>query len=692
MKSRVLRRVMAPIATAFLFIFTFSQPLRADEAVPLPPTPPQNQGLPYTRSARSQALEKIPHCVALFPGSRYAYVNGLEVRLDDENWHDEAVSRDGTLLVPQSFIALLTPNGISPAAAPPYLADRWIYTFQRPALPLPSGIATVDVDGRPYVDLLAVAKSMGLKAYQHPRGLVLIGTDPPTLAGVAPPLVDSVVTLFDTPEKFADPDIATQFIPTLKRQGKWTDHVKVTPEQLKLLNGPETKWPTAPRSSYDYAGFNSKLLGSKVPPPGVYPRVLFSPEDVPMLAERLQQTNAGQMALTEMKYLFEKTWWDPKTSDGEIFEKLASGNVAGLVWDAPPGTPPNAYPNLFKGQKPGIFNTHVQYNPECLTAMALYCLLTNDDVHGRKAAAAIASYYKLREPLVDEDNQISDSEFGGVYVRPNGDVCTMEGNGATTHWRAVAGVVAHMNLGLALDFGGKWMTAEEKDAMRRIIVKATYGKRPYGQDGSIRVRDVNWVAWDLPPFLALAAIEGLEGFDREAYESNCDTVRAFCDWGIDDNGVIYESNGKTPGSLQFLTLSMVTLARRSENLFGHPHWRKLLQGQIEMTSPSGRVTVNSGTQYTPYSRQNLSPQLIDEIKAFFPEDRKPDYLLGRAKMFAQLDNDEVMRQWSLFGFSPEAYRAKVSSVLRLRLPSPTYPGFVHGLLYDTDIQPTTREN
>ena len=40
--------------------------------------------------------------------------------------------------------------------------------------------------------------------------------------------------------------------------------------------------------------------------------------------------------------------------------------------------------------------------PECLTAMALYCLITGDDAHGRQAAAAIANYYKLREPLLDE--------------------------------------------------------------------------------------------------------------------------------------------------------------------------------------------------------------------------------------------------------------------------------------------------
>ena len=45
-----------------------------------------------------------------------------------------------------------------------------------------------------------------------------------------------------------------------------------------------------------------------------------------------------------------------------------------------------------------------------------------------------------------------------------------------------------------------------------------------------------------------------------------------------------------------------------------------------MTSPSGRVTVNSGTQYSPYSRQALSLGLVNEIKGFFPGSRLADYL------------------------------------------------------------------
>ena len=641
--------------------------------------PPQDQGLPYTRSAEKFAFAKIKDTVAVFAGSRYAYVHGFKVRLDDVNWRDEAVLRDGVIYVPAAFAGVLSLKEIKPDTAPSYLAGRWVYSLEIPKAKAP----VIQIGGKPFVALADEARKLGLKVSRSNRGLLLIGESEVSFSASEDNLLDCVITQFDTPEKFADPDLATKWLSTLARQAKWTDHVKATAEQLKAVSGPETQWPTASESEFDFTGFNYGLLGSKVPPPGVYPRVLFSPEDLPTLAQRIKGSKLGQKSLIEMEYLFKQSWWDPATSDGRVFQKLASGNLGGLDW---PDVPPQQVATIntaqmFKGQKPGIFNTHVAYVPECLTAMALYCLITGDEVHGQQAAAAIANYYRLREPLIDQWNALSDSEFAGP---------DFSGNGAAMHWRGMHGLVAHMNLGLSLDFAGTWMTAEQKDTMRRIIAKATYGRRAYGQDAPVRFRDVNWVAWDLPQFLALAAIEGLEGFDREAYESGATTVRAFCDWGIDDSGVVFESNGKTPGSFHFLTLSMVALARRGENLWGHPHWRKLLTGQTQMTSPTGRVTVNSGTQYEPYSRQSLSLQLVDELRAFYPGNRVADYLLTKATQPAPAATDEYTRGWVLNDFDPARYREQVKQLTRLRLPSPTYPGFVPGVLYDADYEPTTR--
>ena len=471
------------------------------------------------------------------------------------------------------------------------------------------------------------------------------------------------------------------------------DHVKVTPEQMAILNGPETEWPTAPKDGYDYRGFNRDLLGSEVPPPGVYPRLLFNDRDVPALAARIRASTTGMMSLIEMEHLFQKTFWDPATSDGQVFQKLATGQLAGLEW--PDDVRPEQVATFntaqqFKGQKQGIYNSHVAYVPEALTSMALYCLLTGNDARGRQVATAVANYYKLREPMVDEWLRISDSEFGSSLRLADGSLYELNAVGARTHWRNIHGLVAHMNLGLLLDLSGKWMTPEQKDLMRRVIAKATYGRRSHGQDGPVRFRDVNWMSWDLPHFIAVAAIEGLPGFDPEAYASGAESARAFCDWGIDPSGVVFESTGKSTGSFQFQLLSMVVMARRGENLFGHPHWRKLLEGSIQMTSPTGRVMVNSGTQYGSYSRQKLSRYLASQLKAFYPVERLADYWLSTYIREPGADPNDLNLLLPAEKFEEDSYRKTVTKLQRLRLPSPSYPGMARNVLYDADIVETSR--
>ena len=300
--------------------------LRAE--TPWSPAPPQNQGLPYTRTAEKFAVEKIKNTVAVFAGSRYAWVHGFKVRLDDVNWRDEAVLRDGKIYVPAAFAGVFDLAAVQPAPAPAYLADRWVYSLKL----LKSKAPTVPIDGKDYVALVDEAQKRGLKIFQNERGLLLISKTEITFSESEFNLLDSVIALFDTPEKFADPDIATRWIPALKRQGAWTNYVKVTPEQLKIYSGPEAEWPTAPKSEYDFSGFNKKLLGSRVPPPGVYPRVLFSPEDLPMLAARVKNSKLGQKSLIEMKFLFEQSFWDTNTSDGQFFQKLANNDLADLQW------------------------------------------------------------------------------------------------------------------------------------------------------------------------------------------------------------------------------------------------------------------------------------------------------------------------------------------------------------------------
>ena len=634
------------------------------------PIPPQDQGLPYTTSGTARALAAIRPFIAVFAnadyGSRYAYAQGYKLRLDDAQLlgdRGEAVIRGDVLYVPSAFAGVLGLDEIKPAPAPDDLKSKWIYALDRPRVNLPPSVRTLDVGGSPYVALADVAAPLGLKTYHHARGLFLFARAPISFPADDTKLLDCVITLFDTPSKLADPDIATRFIPTLKAQGRWTDHVHTTPAERALLNGPETVFPGVPASAYDYAGFNAALLGSPPPAPGVYPRLLFSPGDIPALAVRMRSQKLGQKTLIEWKILFEKTWWDPVTSDGQIFQKLSSeSGYKTLAWparDISPGA--GVIRSLFAGQKPGIHNSHVNYNTNCLTSMALCCLLTDDDVHGRLAATAIANYFRLLEPSLDAHIATTDSQWG---------VSADAAGNATTAWRGLHAAVAHMDLALALDFGGRWMTAEQKDFMRRFIAKATYGRLDNMQAAPARQRDINHMTWHLTDFLAASAIEGLEGYDPEVIATGLESVRAFLDWGIDEYGYIFESNGKSGGGLQFQILAMIVAERRGVKLWGHPHWRKLLAAQVAATAPNGRDTISSGT----WGGSPLSGTAVGMLKAFYPGDLAADYLLRQ--QYPDLDAASL---------DLDAYRRKLEkSIAGVRLPGPSYPAFVFTGLYDTD--------
>jgi len=679
----------------FFFVAIFPGLLLAEEAL-IPP--PQNEGIPYTRSAQAAAVRALGEGIAVYPGSRYAWVNGLRVRLSDlDLLRAAAIQRDGKLLVPVSFLRLLSAKEIVPPAVPADLAqiaDRWVFSVAEllPEIsPIVSATNAEKIGGDFYAGFEEAASASGWTVTNLPTGLS-VASRKPWVAPKSPAVMDSIVSLFDTPESFADPEIATKNIPILKRQGPWTEHVKVTPEQLAALDGPRTEWEWTPEEKYETKGINTGLFGSKVPAPGIYPRLLLSPEDIPATAARVKATELGQRSLIEMEVLFQQSWWDPTTSDGKIFEKLSSGQLDGLEWEIPANKAFFEAVHLFKGQKPGIYNSHVAYVPECLTAMGLYAMLMQDDALGRKVATAVANYFKLREPLLDRWLEISDSEFGSAIINPDGSLTPSNAAGARTHWRNIHGLVAHMNLALSLEFAGQWMSNDQKAIMQRVIAKATYGRRSHGQDGPVRVRDVNWMAWDLTHFIAVAAIEGLPGFDIEAYESGRESARAFCEWGVDPMGVIFESNGKNPAAFQFQFLSMMIVARRGENLFAHPHWRRLLEGQVQMTSPNGRVIPNSGTQYVRHSRQRVSLPLAIQLKSIYPESRLPDYLATAALEDPLGEKEESVRHLPMPEFDSQKYREQVKAWKRLRLPSPSYAGFVRGVLFDSDLVPTTRKD
>ncbi|MEI6321564.1 MAG: hypothetical protein WCP60_00485 [bacterium] len=423
---------------------------------------------------------------------------------------------------------------------------------------------------------------------------------PPILIG----FLSLGIAVADTPRILDDPEAFIRSHPKLSSQRQWTEFA--TSEQIALFSGPETVWPLVPPSDYDLTGFDQKRLYSKVPPPGIHPRILFSPEDVPVIKKQLESSINGRQLLAQTDFVLSKTIYEMNSDEGKIFAKLSSGDLSGLEWLIDEKT--GFIQHYFKGYKlQGKLTPHAGYLPRLMEAAAFRALIDNDEVKGKELAAAMSNYWKLREPLIDKVNADKDSP--------------------PDYWRSYHQLVSATNLGFGYDLAAKWMTSEQREQMRRVIAKATSGKLSYGENGPTRWRDTNWTSWDLTHFLTSLAIEGEEGYDPEIRKVASKTLRDYLTWGIDRTGVIFEPNGKNGGGLLFGLTSGVALARRGENYLGHPHLRKLTSAQAQDVVPQGGINVNNGT----WGCAPFWGNLASFLKALYPDDKSADWLIRQAR-------------------------------------------------------------
>ena len=187
--------------------FAFAQ---GPSPTPVPLAPPaQDQGLPYTRTAAPMALAKIKEGIAVYPGSRYGYVQGYRVRLSETNLlRGEAVEKDGVVYVPAAFAALAGAGPIQFPPVPPDLsaiANRWVYSpseaeghagVKKVDSTMFPGAASMVVKGETYLSITDVAKAAGLPVTRLPNGVIYLGPNAPTEQNTSPALMESIVTLF----------------------------------------------------------------------------------------------------------------------------------------------------------------------------------------------------------------------------------------------------------------------------------------------------------------------------------------------------------------------------------------------------------------------------------------------------------------------------------------------------------------
>lgn len=453
------------------------------------------------------------------------------------------------------------------------------------------------------------------------------------LALVLPLLISAQSHAGETPEKSADPEGLRLSVKRLAEQDHWTKFA--IPEQIALYAGPETVWPEIPESAYDLSGVNKESIGSAVPAPGVHPRIIFSPKDLPALRRRIM----GTKSWLETDIQMQRTLLDPTSDDGKVFSKLSTGDLAGLEFPDDGNQGANGNHKFKDYGRIGIYAAHVPYWPRNLHAIGFYALMQDDAELGKRAASALVNYYKLREPLIDKMNALGQN--------PN-----REGAWPSDIWRGMHYVAGEGHLGFAYDMTAMHMTPEQRDFMRRIILKATAGKRSYGANGPVRWRDTNWVGWDTQHALAHLAIEEEDGYEPEILANLRDTVCGYLTYGISPYGTIFETNGKNSAGFQYAMNSLVAVARRGHGrLLGHPHLRRLAVSQIHQVIPAGGRNNNNGTYGCTLFKEG------GYLRNLYPKEAATDWLLqqGQARpkpVDLAKYKEQLLKERTLYRISP----------------------------------------
>ena len=343
---------------------------------------------------------------------------------------------------------------------------------------------------------------------------------------------------------------------------------------------------------------------SKVPPVGVHPRVLMSPEDLPAWRARVIQTYRG-------KTFFAKRYQSKLIDKLVALDPVLSGKA--LVKAYPHGGPGHNHELLFA------------------TLDAVYHQDKEKAVHVCKALANFARVILARQQHSPEWGKIKEN-IGGVKGL----------NG-------IAAGLGHLwfrggaDFPLGYDYLYDHMTPAQRTICRKAISATTKDIVTWGM-GFPRGRAVsNWYPYhgELGPMLL--AIEGEEGFREDRWKMHKEMIRnwvevsLYAEGGTNEDGYV--------GNLAFREgqFSMIAMARRGENLYRLPgmqnYWKwavlSLVPGEV-----GGRTVGYSGSCLAPYESSPVLARWAmpgnKYINYYLRQLKGPDYKLNNRWQYAQL--------------------------------------------------------
>jgi hypothetical protein len=328
-------------------------------------------------------------------------------------------------------------------------------------------------------------------------------------------------------------------------------------------------FPPSPKveTKENWTGFAKDRLG-KVPPPGVHPRILISPEQLPDLRRRLKETGTGKALYATLQMRINGAIHNPNDWSSQLYDKLAAGDVEGAT----------AFVKAHNGFPAGI--GHYQPWLYGIVLESFDAMITGDKARGQKVAAALTTYVRLIQPSMD---RLLSAPLGDDVWRAkiSGPV-----TGTLPSEQGVREEIGGQLIGYAYDFSYNFMTGEQRGVVRGLIARATNGKVWMGARLPHHFRNWNWIMVAMGQPLLSLSIEGEKGYDPRVYKMGVQIARDYMTYAITENGFSTEAVGYTQFGLVWGNPFMVAAARRGDNLLVQNHHRAMMDWYLHTMEPS----------------------------------------------------------------------------------------------------------
>ena len=332
---------------------------------------------------------------------------------------------------------------------------------------------------------------------------------------------------------------------------------------------------------YDLSGVAKDRL-TPPPAPGIHPRVLFSPEELPALRVRLKNVKPAKMQMDGIRAMLKNDLTGDNAKYRAVYDAAARGEAKKEIREVFVACP--------------------------IIYEAFRCLIDNDEIGGKKAAAALVT-------LAEADSATLDAAFAKSGMMP--------GPAGLRDYQNTMGITQVGLLGVGYDCAYNFMSDAQRDAVRKVIAKASAGMTFLGCETipALPANSSNWITMHERLILLTLAIEGEAGYDPQSLHRAVEGYKRTLSLSLFPSGEMYESMGKG----FFCAENLIPVARRGNNLLALKSVRSQMNNYYlhAMDPWGGHFTFFDSLG----GRGNNTPKTdLVAIKYMFPSDPAIDFV------------------------------------------------------------------